>query len=249
LRSSGGEGPIAAASDQPDFEAAGLLEGLEGRAREARQRLLAQLHESGASLEELREAIENDRLVILPAERALGGDARYTAPEIAVKANLPLEFFQAMLRACGLAVVDADERAYDDDDLEAARLIARFHSIGLDEQGMLEVGRVLGRGMAQTADAMGGLFGETFIKAGVTEEELGLRNAEAAREWLHEVTPLTGYLLRRHMRERLRHQARRRRCRQRRWGTGQRPRMPRTARHQFRRPALRHGGGPVPIRR
>jgi adenylate cyclase len=193
--------------EPPDFAAEGLLRGVEGDAREARERLLRRLYESGASLDELREAVETDRLVIFPAERALGGEARYTPREVADKAGVPLDFFQAVVRAGGLAAVDADEQGCDESDLEVARIAARFHNLGLDEGSMLEVARVLGRGMAQAADAMGGLFQETFIKAGVSEEELGLTNAEAAREWLSEVTPLTEYLLRRHMRERLRHQA------------------------------------------
>ena len=61
--------------------------------------------------------------------------------------------------------------------------------------------------MAQLADALGTLFGRTFIRAGVTEDELGLRNAQAAREMLPQVTPILEYALRQHMRERLRHQA------------------------------------------
>jgi adenylate cyclase len=191
----------------PDFEAEGLLDGVEGRAREARERLLKRLFESGATLDELKSAVENDRLVILSAERVLGDEQRYTAAEVAEKAEVPAEFFEAMLRASGLAPGEPDERVYGEADLNAARIMARFYDLGLDRDGMLEVGRVIGRGLAQTADAMGELFGQTFIKAGVTEEEVGLRNAEAAGVWLHEVTPLLEYLLKRHMRERLRHQA------------------------------------------
>jgi adenylate cyclase len=78
---------------------------------------------------------------------------------------------------------------------------------GLDRKGMLEVARVLGRGMAQAADAMGELFSQTFVKAGVAEDEVALRNVEAAEVMLPTVTPLMEYLLNLHMRERLRHQA------------------------------------------
>lgn len=191
----------------PDFEVEGLLEGLEGRAREARLRLLARLFDAGFGLDELKEAVAADRLVILPAEHALGGEPCHTARELSAQAGVPLDYLQSVLRAAGLALADPDERAYDKDDLEAARIIADFYRLGLAPEGMLEVARVLGRGLAQTADAMGVLFGQTFIKAGVTEEELGTRNAEAAREMLPRVTPLIEYLLKRHMRERLRHQA------------------------------------------
>jgi len=192
---------------RPDFEAEGLLEGLQEQAREARRRLLERLFDAGLSLEELKDAVANDRLVILPAEHALGEEPRYTARELGEKAGAPVEFFLAMRQAAGLAQGGAEERVYGEDDLEAAKIMGEFYDTGLSPDGMLEVARVLGRGLAQTADAMGELFGETFIKAGVTEEELGLRNAQAAREWLPRATPLTEYLLKRHMRERLRHQA------------------------------------------
>jgi adenylate cyclase len=192
---------------KPDFEAEGLLEGLEERPREARRRLLERLFDAGFRLGELKEAVANDRLVLLPAEHVLGEEPRHTAREISEQSGVPLEFFQGALRAAGLALPDPDERAYGDGDVEAARIMAGFYQAGLAQEGMLEVSRVLGRGLAQTADAMGELFGQTFIKAGVTEEEIGLRNAEAAGEMLPRVTPLIEYLLKRHMRERLRHQA------------------------------------------
>jgi adenylate cyclase len=190
----------------PDFEAEGLLEGLEGTARGARSRLLERLHAAGVGMEELKQAVEQDRLVILPAERALGGGGGLSAAEICERAGLPLEFFLAVRRAHGLAA-DPHQRAYGEEDLEAAAIMARFYELGLDRDGMLEVARVLGRGLSQAADALGNLFGQSFIKAGVTEEELGTRNAEAAREWLPQLTPLLEYLLKQHMRERLRHQA------------------------------------------
>jgi adenylate cyclase len=168
---------------------------------------LDRLFDAGISLEALREAVEQDRLVVLPAEHSLGEETRYTAAEISERAGLPLDFFQSMLRAAGIVVVAAGERAYGEGDLEAARIMAGFYDRGLAPEGMLEVVRVLGRSMAQVADAMGELFGQTFIKAGVTEEELGLTNAEAASEMLPRATPFIEYLLKRQMRERLRHQA------------------------------------------
>jgi len=192
---------------RPDFEAEGLLEGLAGSAREGRLRLLNTLFDSGIELEELRRAVADDRLVILPAEHWLSGERRYSAREIAAEVEIPLDFYLALRRAQGLATADPDERAYSDDDLEAARIMASFYELGLDRDAMLEVSRVLGRGFAQAADAIGDLFRETFIKGGVSEEELGLRNAQAAREWIPQMTPIFQYLLRQHVRERLRHQA------------------------------------------
>ena len=112
-----------------------------------------------------------------------------------------------MRRAQGLAAGDPDEPAYGENDVDVVRIMAEFYNAGFDRSGMLEVARVLGHSMAQLADAVSELFGQTFIKAGVTEEELGLRNAEAARELLPRLTPILEYALRQHTRERLRHLA------------------------------------------
>jgi adenylate cyclase len=193
--------------ERPDFEAEGLLEGLGGPAREGRLRLLNALFDSGIGLEDLRDAATDDRLVILSAEHWLSEEPRYSAREIAAKVEIPLDFYLALRRAQGLAGADPDERAYGDDDLEAAQTMATFYALRLDRDAMLEVSRVLGRGFAQAADAVGDLFRETFIKGGVSEEELGLRNAQAAREWIPQMAPIFQYLLKQHVRERLRHQA------------------------------------------
>ncbi len=192
---------------RPDFEAEGLVAGLDGEVRDARLRLLGRLFERGATLEQLREAVAEDRLVVLSADLALGEERRYTAREIAELAGVPVEFFLAVLGAGGLVEPDPEDVAFGERDLSAARLMAGFDRAGLDREGMLEVARVLGRGMAHAADAMGELFSQTFVRAGVTEDELALRNAEAAGVMLPAVTPLMEYLLNLHMRERLRHQA------------------------------------------
>ena len=183
------------------------MRGLVGKQVEARLNLLRRLFEAGVGLEELRKAVDEDRLVILSAEQALGGDASLSARELCGRAGMPLDSFLSLRRAHGLAASDPDERIYGERDLDAARVMAGFYEGGLDEDGMLEAARVLGRGMAQLADALGTLFGKTYIKAGITEEELGLRNAQAAREMLPRVTPVLEYALRHHMRERLRHEA------------------------------------------
>jgi adenylate cyclase len=194
-------------ASRPDFEAEGLLDGLDGEVREARLQLLERLLDQGATLEQLRQAVAEDHLVALSAELALGGESRYTGHEIAELATIPIELFFAVLGAAGLAEPDAKDVAFGERDLDAARVIAGFNQAGLDREGMLEVARVLGRGMAQAADAMGELFSQTFVKAGVTEDQVALRNVEAAEVMLPAVTPLIEYLLNLHMRERLRHQA------------------------------------------
>ena len=66
-----------------EFEAEGLLEGVEGEACEARLALLEALAADGATLDELREAVSAGRLTLLPVERALAGTGPRSVPGIA----------------------------------------------------------------------------------------------------------------------------------------------------------------------
>ena len=57
-----------------DWEDEGLLEGLEDDdARAAREELLDHLHDDGVSVDELKAAVKEERLVLLPVERFLAG--------------------------------------------------------------------------------------------------------------------------------------------------------------------------------
>jgi adenylate cyclase len=188
-----------------DFEAEGLLGDLQGRAREARLALLAELAEEGVSLEELRRAVEEDRLVLLPVERAFEtGSNRYTATEIAEASGLEPEFLQRLLQALGAPIPGKDERVYADADVEAAKRAKLFLDAGLPEEGVLETSRLIGISMANLAEANVDLVGEVFTQPGVDERELAMRYAAAAET----MAPLLGETLlhayRIHLRERIR---------------------------------------------
>ena len=101
-------------SAEVDFQAEGLLEGVEGEAREARLQLLEELSADGASVEELREAVEAGRLTLLPVERALAGSGpRHTAREVAELAGIELDLLQSFSAALGIPIADPDERGAD----------------------------------------------------------------------------------------------------------------------------------------
>jgi adenylate cyclase len=187
-------------ADQVDFEAEGLLEGLRGRAREARLTLLERLHDDGATLEELREATEENRLMLLPAERIMAGPARYTGLEIAEMTGLEPEFLRAMRRAHGLPIPDPTERAYTDLELEGARNAKAFRDAGLAEEDMLEVTRILGRGLAQAAEAMRAVTLKLVLRPGASEDELAYAFAEAAAHLTPLTAPMVNQMLRLHLR-------------------------------------------------
>ena len=156
-----------------DFEAEGLLDGLDGEAKEARRRLLAELAEDGVSLDELRVAVEEDRLALLPVERVLsGGEERLTAHEVAERAGVDEDFLRRQWRALGLAAADDDAAVYSERDVEAAERVRELRDAGVPDDGILEVGRLLGMTMSQLAAANRRLVADTFMRAGDTEYEV-----------------------------------------------------------------------------
>src|SRR5213076_381476 len=87
--------PLAAVTT--DFEAEGLLDGLEDRALEARRRLLEELETAGVPLDELRQAVAESRLALLPLERELTpAGPRYTFAEVAEKSGLDPDFLATL---------------------------------------------------------------------------------------------------------------------------------------------------------
>jgi adenylate cyclase len=184
----------------PDFAAEGLLDGLEGDARAARERLLRRLYDDGVGLDELREAAAEDRLVLLPAERVIGGEARYTAREIAERAGLDLGLLAALRRAQGLPVPDPDQTVFTEADLEAARTARTFRDAGVAEDDMLAITRVLGRGLGQAAELMRDVTLDSVLEPGTTEDELALRYADAAARLEPLTAPLLGQMINLHLR-------------------------------------------------
>jgi adenylate cyclase len=188
-----------------DFEAEGLLGDLKGKARDARLALLEELTDQGLSLEELKQAVEENRLVLLPVERVFDeGADRYTAAELAEASGLDPEFLGRLLQALGAPIPADDERVYADADVEAAKRATVFLDAGLPEEGLLETSRIIGISMANLAEANRDLVGEVFTEPGVDERELALRYAAAAKA----MAPLLGETLlhayRIHLREAIR---------------------------------------------
>jgi adenylate cyclase len=189
-----------------DFVEAGLLDGLGEDEREARLALLRELVDEGFSLEELKRAAEEDRLGLLPVDRVLTDEPRYTAKEVAELVEAPLDFLLAVRQAMGLALPDPNERIFSDEDLEAARIFAQLRATGLPEDALLEVTRVLGSGLSQGAEAIRMLVARWLLPQGVDEYELSLQSVKAARELLPVTTPLLQYTLKAHMRDQIRNQ-------------------------------------------
>ncbi len=188
-----------------DFEAEGLLDDLEGEAREARRELLESLAADGVPLEELREAVAAGRITLLPVERALAGPGRrYTLREVAEEAEVEMDLVQRFTAALGVPAPDPDERRGTEADVEAARRVKAFRDAGLPEEGMLQVARTIGMGTARIAEANRELVIRTLMQPGDTERDLALRFAAAAEHMLPLIGPTLVYALQAHMLEQVR---------------------------------------------
>jgi adenylate cyclase len=191
-----------------DFEAEELLEGMgDERARRARLELLQTLEQEGFSLDELRRATAEDRLVLLPLERVLEGEGRrYTPEEVAEQTGVDLEFQAEARRAMGAPRPTPGDRSLTEEDLELALRAKQLLEAGVSREAFLDITRVMSQAMARVAAAFATILGEELLHPGDTERDLGLRYAEAMRELGPLAAPALQQMLNLRLREQI-HQA------------------------------------------
>ena len=183
-----------------DFEAEGLLDGLEGPARAERLALLEELTTDGVPLRELRGATETGGVVYLPADRVLVGPDRYTTAQVAEMSGVDKDFLLAARRAMGLPIPDADEAVYTQAEVESARMVQVARNAGLSNEDLLEMLRVLGRGLSQAAESLRTMPLKLVLEPGVSEPELARRYAAATSVLYPLLDPLVSSLLALHLR-------------------------------------------------
>lgn len=164
------------------------LAGLDGTARDQRLELLELLAREGFSDDELRVAIAENRLALLPVDRLLGGT--YTAREIEQRSGLPAEVMTRVRRTIGLAEPGIDERVFSEADIEAARSTKLFLDAGFSVEAITEISAVLGEGMSRLAATITAAFLQTFLRAGDSEEDVALRFAELAEQLTPAIEPI-----------------------------------------------------------
>jgi adenylate cyclase len=158
-----------------DFAAEGLLDGLEGDDRKARLELLERLATDGVPLSELKAAVAQDRLALVPLEGVLGGS--YTAREVAERADIPIELWTRLQRALGLPEAGPEDRLFGDVDVAAARAFKLFLDSGLPADALMDVTRVMGEGSSRLAATITAAFADAFLQPGDTEQDVALRFA------------------------------------------------------------------------
>jgi adenylate cyclase len=185
-----------------DFGAAGLLDGLQGGEREARRRLLEQLAEDGVTIQELKAAVDEDRLALVPVERVLGG--RYSGEEVAERTGLPASLMLRIRRLQGLPEAQPQDRVFGDEDIESAKATRLFLEAGISEDALIEITRVMGEAMSRLAATTAAAFVDTFLEPGDREDEVAVRFAELAEQLTPTLTPVLTAAYRAHLRESVR---------------------------------------------
>jgi adenylate cyclase len=169
--------------------------------QDALDRLEARLREDGVPDRVIAAARAEGRLPGLAVEAALGGRGRHSLSWTAQKAGVPAPYLREVLRAAGRPNPVRGELAFTDDDLEFARIVRILLDAGVPRPELLEVVRVTSQGASQAASAMLTMLGGTLLEPGDTEEQLGMRYADAAHELSPLIPSVVGYHFRAHLRD------------------------------------------------
>lgn len=183
------------------FEREGLLGGVEGSEREARLDLLHQLAEAGVTLDELKRAVAQDRLAMLPIERVFTGDLTVTLSEFCEQTGLSSDFVARDYLALGVSRPEPDEVQFSEADVEAGRMLKQFMAAGVSEEDVFELARIVGRASAAFTETLLEVLAKTFLHAGDTERDAGLRFAQLAETMMPFLGPLLENPARLHLRE------------------------------------------------
>jgi adenylate cyclase len=183
-----------------DFAAEGLLDGLQGAARSERLALLEQLAGEGVPMSELRRSSASGTIMYLAADRVIVGPERYTSREVAELSGVGEDFLVACRRAMGLPIPEPDEAVYSEAELESARMTHVARAAGISDEDLLELLRVLGRGLSQAAESLRALPLKLVLEPGMSEPELAQRYAESVAGLYPLVNPLVSNLLALHLR-------------------------------------------------
>jgi adenylate cyclase len=185
-----------------DYESAGLLEGLEGDDLASRERLLDRLVEEGFTQQELQAAVREDRLPLLLVERVLGG--AYTAEQLEQRSGLQASQMLRIRRLLGLPEASPEDPVFGEEEVEAAQSTRLFLDVGLGEESIAEITRVLGEGMSRLAATTAAAFVDAFLQPGDSEDEVAQRFAAVAEQLIPAIDPVLIAAYKQHLAEAVR---------------------------------------------
>jgi adenylate cyclase len=177
-------------TEEFDAEAAGLLDGLEGRARTERAELIPWLLERGVTVEQIRDSYQP---MLLASRRLLGDDGSLvSAREVSERNGIDLDLLQRIQRASGLPrVEDPDVPVHLRIDGEAAAYAQRFIDLGFSPDQIVLVVQVLSEGLTRAADVMRYAALAAVSEPGATELDIAKRSEAQMRD----AAPLLGPLI------------------------------------------------------
>jgi adenylate cyclase len=163
-----------------DFDALGLLDGLEGEAREERAELIEWLLEQGFSIDHICGSAAAP--LMLPASKVLGDDGHYvTAREVCEATGIELQLLQRLQRAIGLQVDDPDAAVLLRADGEAAARASKFFlDLGFDPDDTVAMMRVVIENLGHVAEIMREAALKTLLRPGASEVELAQASEQLA---------------------------------------------------------------------
>lgn len=188
----------------PENDFDDLLEGLDGEAREARVELIRALVDDGCPMDDIRQAVAEERLALLPVDRVLQSEHKYSVVDMAETTGLTVEQLRAARAAFGLTSQDPEAKVWGDKDLELAEAMKVVLDAGVSLDSLVELNRVIGRSTLQVAAATRQMVADALFKPGITEHNLGIAAAAVARELVPRMTPTLAYAFEAHLRELLR---------------------------------------------
>jgi adenylate cyclase len=170
----------------------------QARARAALRRYLREMGQDDAELAAVEHA---GRLPTFAVELALGGARKHTLTHVARESGLSPAFLRKLMQANGRPAAAPREKAYTDDDIALARRIRFFLDAGIPRAGVLEIARVAGQGMQQTAEAVRRVAASPLMQPGDTDVTLAQRYVVAAGALAPEMAAVLDALFRAHLRD------------------------------------------------
>ena len=155
-----------------EFEALGMLDGLEGDARQERIDLISWLLTRGFRLDHIRGSVGAP--LSLPANRVIGDDGEYvSARQICQSTGIDLGLLQRIHRAIGLPrIADPDAPNLLRVDGEAAAQARIILDLGIRPEDVVAVLRVMRESLGHTAAVMREAGLKAILKPGATEIEV-----------------------------------------------------------------------------
>jgi adenylate cyclase len=162
-----------------DFEALGLLDGLDGEARKERAELIEWLLDRGFSIDHICGSAAAP--LMLPAHKVLGDDGRYvSAREVCEASGIELQLLQRLQRAIGLQIDDPDAAVLLRADGEAAAGAKFFLDLGFDPDDTVAMMRVVIENLGHVAAIMREAALKTLLRPGASEVELAQASEQLA---------------------------------------------------------------------